>query len=151
MFALAAAVMVTMTAAPQGEAQSTRDEPIGAVRFHGEVSLLGGGGISGVPSIGAGPGVHLEAGLVLGGDSVISARASFATIVLLTVMQFGASYAHFIGERFTLGVGATWGGLIGATDLPGSLSFQVPLRATYSCLRSAPMACPSSPTSAAAG
>lgn len=122
---------MVLAASPDSVEQAFDEAPIEAVRFHGEASVLFGVGFSGIPSIGLGPGVHLEIGPVFGGDSVVSARVSFATVGLFSVMQFGASYAHLIDERFSLGVGLTWGGVLGCCDIPSSLSVQVPLRVTW--------------------
>lgn len=126
-------VMVLAAAVGEvGEARSAVEpERVAAVRFHGEVSLLGAGGFAMVPAVGAGGGLHLEAGLVLAGNHVVSARASFATAAVLFAMQFGLSFAERINDRVTLGAGFTWGGLFGVVDMPGALTLQVPLRFTW--------------------
>ncbi|MFO0593760.1 MAG: hypothetical protein U0228_00580 [Myxococcaceae bacterium] len=106
------------------------DLPVEPVRGHFEVSLLGAGGLASVPAVGAGAGLHLEGGLVLGGSHVISARASFATAVVLFAMQFGASFAERVNDRLSLGAGLTWGGLFGVGDAAGAVTISLPLRIT---------------------
>lgn len=126
-------VMVLAAAVGEvGEARSAVEpERVAAVRFHGEVSLLGAGGYATVPAAGAGGGLHLEAGLVFAGNHVVSARASFATSVVLFAMQYGLSFAERLNDRVTLGGGFTWGALFGAGDTSGALTLQVPLRFTW--------------------
>ncbi|MFT3710733.1 MAG: hypothetical protein QM817_24175 [Archangium sp.] len=133
---VATLILVLLAASPDEDLRDDRPEEIkaeviGPIRFHGEVSLLGAGAWSAIPSLGAGGGVHLEAGLVFDGAGVVSLRASFATAVVLFAMQFGVSYAHRIGDHVTLGIGATWGAGFGVVDMPGALSVQAPLRITY--------------------
>jgi hypothetical protein len=129
---LSVVLAAVLVAVPEGVGSSEPEpEVIGPIRFHGEISLLGAGAYSGVPSLGGGGGVHLEAGLVFDGNSVVSVRASAATAVVLFAMQFGVSYAHRLGDHVTLGIGATWGAGFGVIDMPAAVTLQVPLRITY--------------------
>lgn len=113
------------------EDQGPRYEEFGgAPHFHGEISLLGAGSVATAPAAGVGFGLHLEAGIVLEGVHLISARLSGATLGLFTSFQGGVSFAERFADRFTLGVGVTWGGMIALEPRISWLSFQAPLRFT---------------------
>lgn len=128
-------MMLTMTlvmvVAGAGDVTVEAPPTVEPVRFHGELSFLAAGGVASVPALGAGAGLHAEAGVVLGGSHVLSARASFATVVVLFAMQFGASFAERLGDQVTLGAGLSWGALFGLGDLAGAATVQVPVRLTW--------------------
>jgi hypothetical protein len=106
------------------QVQAMRERP----RFHGELSLAGGFGVA-PPAFGAGPGVYVEAGIVMEDAHTVSLRGSLVTLVSIGVLQAGAMFSEFIGDHFTFGGGIAWTFMSGIVlDLPTAASIHVPIR-----------------------
>lgn len=102
-----------------------------APRFHGELSLAGGFATS-QPAIGYGPGVYVEAGLVIDDSHTVALRGSLVTLVSIGSLQAGLVFSERIGEHVTFGGGIAWTFISGIDiTLPTATAIHVPIRFTF--------------------
>ncbi|MFZ5443568.1 MAG: hypothetical protein ACOZQL_26415 [Myxococcota bacterium] len=117
-----AALLVLLSSQTPTEDVAVREK----VRLHGEAS----GGVS-VSPLGPAAHVHLELGVVVRDQEVVTARAAVGTILLANTFQLGLSFSEWIDERFTLGLGADLLVLLSTGEPPWRVGMVFPARVTW--------------------
>lgn len=118
---------LSLASAPDDGLQRDRLAP----RFHGELSLAGGFAVT-EPAFGVGPGVYVEAGVVIDDAHSVALRGSLVTIVSRGALQAGVVFSERLGEHLTFGGGLAWTFITGIDPLlPTAQAIHVPIRFTF--------------------
>ncbi|MBL8917081.1 MAG: hypothetical protein JNM17_40625 [Archangium sp.] len=125
------ALLIASSLAASPEASESVARERASPRFHGELSLAGGFGLS-QPAIGYGPGVYVEAGIVVDDAHTVALRGSLITLVSIGVLQGGLIFSERIGEHVTVGGGIAWTFISGIEiRLPTAAAIHIPMRFTF--------------------
>lgn len=115
-------VLLSQAPVPEEAPEAARER----ARLHAEASVGFAASL-----LGPAPRLHLELGVVLRDQEVVTARLAVGSILLLNTFQLGLSFSKWLGEHFTAGLGADFLLLLATGEPPWRVGAVFPARVTW--------------------